>query len=45
VGNLDWQYSNVTADATYQFVGDWSDFGEVSADTGKVFEMRGMISF
>lgn len=40
VGNLDWQYSNVTADATYQFVGDWSELGEVPSDTGKVFEMR-----
>lgn len=40
VGNLDWQYSNVTADSTYQFYGEESDFGDVPLDTGKVFEMR-----
>ncbi|CAI7662585.1 unnamed protein product [Penicillium pancosmium] len=44
VGNLDWQYSNVTADATYQFVGDNSELGDVPADTGKVFEMRVQIA-
>ncbi|KAK5800855.1 hypothetical protein VI817_003067 [Penicillium citrinum] len=40
VGNLDWQYSNVTADSTYQFIGEESNLGDIPLETGKVFEMR-----
>ncbi|CAG7938947.1 unnamed protein product [Penicillium olsonii] len=45
VGSLDWQFSNVTADATYQFVGPWSELadGEEIPDKN-VFEMRVQIA-
>lgn len=40
LGNLDWQYSNVTADATYQFIGDWTELDEGLVNVQKTFEMR-----
>jgi hypothetical protein len=43
VGSLDWQFSNVTADSTYQFVGPWSELNDGEETPEKnVFEMRGM---
>lgn len=43
VGSLDWQFSNVTADSTYQFVGPWSELNDGEEIPEKnVFEMRGM---
>lgn len=42
VGNLDWLYSNVTADATYQFVGPDFEIEDELIDVEKTFEMRGM---
>lgn len=43
VGSLDWQFSNVTADSTYQFVGPELELDEDLIKQHKVFEMRGMI--
>lgn len=42
IDSLDWQFSNVTADSTYQFVGPWSGLDEEHLAETKVFEMRGM---
>jgi hypothetical protein len=41
IGSLDWQFSNVTRDSTYQFVGPWSELDEDLVEAKKVFEMRG----
>lgn len=43
VGSLDWQFSNVTADSTYQFVGPELELDEDLVEQHKVFEMRGTI--
>lgn len=40
VGSLDWQFSNVTADTTYQFVTSDTLEGIDAGDTN-VFELRG----
>ncbi|KAJ5143222.1 CAZyme family CE2 [Penicillium bovifimosum] len=41
IGSLDWQFSNVTADSTYQFVGPWSELKDGDEPIGKnIFEMR-----
>jgi hypothetical protein len=45
LGSLDWQFSNVTADATYQFVGDWSELSDEEIREKKIFEMRGKTFF
>ncbi|TQB72603.1 hypothetical protein MPDQ_006736 [Monascus purpureus] len=44
IDSLDWQFSNVTADSTYQFVGPWSDLDEAHLAETKVFEMRVQIA-
>lgn len=41
LGSLDWQFSNVTADATYQFVGNWTELSDEDIHEKKIFEMRG----
>ncbi|GLI78736.1 hypothetical protein PoHVEF18_007057 [Penicillium ochrochloron] len=40
LGSLDWQFSNVTADATYQFVGNWTELTNEEIHEKKIFEMR-----
>ncbi|KAL3454231.1 SGNH hydrolase-type esterase domain-containing protein [Aspergillus insuetus] len=40
LGRLDWRFSNVTADATYQFVGPGTEYEELPLDGDNVFEMR-----
>jgi hypothetical protein len=43
IGSLDWQFSNITASSTYQFVGPWSELKDGDEPVDKnVFEMRGM---
>ncbi|KAJ5140727.1 Esterase SGNH hydrolase-type subgroup [Penicillium atrosanguineum] len=44
VGSLDWQFSNVTADSTYQFVGPELGLDEDLVKQHKVFEMRVQIA-
>ena len=45
IGSLDWQFSNITASSTYQFVGPWSELKDGDEPVDKnVFEMRGMHS-
>ncbi|CAG8135257.1 unnamed protein product [Penicillium salamii] len=45
IGSLDWQFSNVTADSTYQFVGPWSELNDGEETPEKnVFEMRVQIA-
>ncbi|KAJ5621322.1 Esterase SGNH hydrolase-type subgroup [Penicillium herquei] len=44
LGNLDWQYSNVTAESTYQFIGPWTEMDEDLIDAQKPFEMRVQIA-
>ncbi|KAL3481045.1 SGNH hydrolase-type esterase domain-containing protein [Aspergillus californicus] len=39
LGTLDWLFTNVTADASYQFIGPGTQYEEVP-DGDKVFEMR-----
>ncbi|KAJ5888721.1 CAZyme family CE2 [Penicillium taxi] len=39
IGSLDWQFSNVTADSTYQFIGPTS-LEEDQKDENKTFELR-----
>ncbi|RAH68065.1 SGNH/GDSL hydrolase family protein [Aspergillus aculeatinus CBS 121060] len=39
IGSLDWRFSNVTADATYQFIGP-DDFTDGVDTKSNVFEMR-----
>ncbi|KAL4888512.1 SGNH hydrolase-type esterase domain-containing protein [Aspergillus ambiguus] len=41
VGSLDWQFSNVTADATYQFVTP-DTFNGIHVGDNNVFELRGI---
>lgn len=41
LGSLDWQFSNVTADATYQFIGNWTELTDQEIHEKKIFEMRG----
>lgn len=45
VGSLDWQFSNVTADSTYQFVGPELGLEEDLVQQHKVFEMRGTTTY
>lgn len=41
IGSLDWQFSNITASSTYQFVGPWSELKDGDEPVDKnVFEMR-----
>ncbi|KAJ5151143.1 Esterase SGNH hydrolase-type subgroup [Penicillium canariense] len=40
LGSLDWQFSNVTAAATYQFIGDWTGLSTEEVHEKKTFEMR-----
>ncbi|OOQ88723.1 acetylxylan esterase [Penicillium brasilianum] len=44
LGSLDWQFSNVTADATYQFVGNWTELNDEEIREKKIFEMRVQIA-
>ncbi|KAJ5805959.1 Esterase SGNH hydrolase-type subgroup [Penicillium pulvis] len=44
LGSLDWQFSNVTADATYQFIGPWTELADDIVDVPKIFEMRVQIA-
>jgi hypothetical protein len=41
IGTLDWLFTNVTADATYQFVGEGTHYEELPGDGDHIFEMRG----
>ncbi|KAK1142612.1 hypothetical protein N8T08_007416 [Aspergillus melleus] len=41
IGGLDWSFSNVTANATYQFVGPGTEFDHIHANSTKAFELRG----
>jgi hypothetical protein len=45
LGSLDWQFSNVTSDATYQFVGNWTELTDEEIHEKKIFEMRGKYAF
>ncbi|KAI9044492.1 SGNH/GDSL hydrolase family protein [Aspergillus affinis] len=40
IGGLDWSFSNVTANATYQFVGPGTKFNHIHANSTKAFELR-----
>ncbi|KAL4945644.1 hypothetical protein BDV06DRAFT_184426 [Aspergillus oleicola] len=40
IGRLDWLFANVTADATYQFVGEGTEYEELPGDGDHIFEMR-----
>ncbi|OJJ00844.1 hypothetical protein ASPVEDRAFT_40356 [Aspergillus versicolor CBS 583.65] len=40
IGTLDWLFSNVTADSTYQFVGEGTQYEELPGDGEHIFEMR-----
>ncbi|KAL5362409.1 acetylxylan esterase [Aspergillus floccosus] len=41
IGGLDWEFSNVTANATYQFVGPWTSALNTTQKTdAKAFEIR-----
>ncbi|GES59898.1 GDSL-like lipase/acylhydrolase domain protein [Aspergillus terreus] len=41
IGGLDWEFSNVTANATYQFVGPWTTALNTTQNSDtKAFEMR-----
>ena len=43
IGSLDWQFSNITASSTYQFVGPESELKDGDEPVEKnTFEMRGM---
>ncbi|KAJ5668976.1 Esterase SGNH hydrolase-type subgroup [Penicillium macrosclerotiorum] len=44
LGSLDWQFSNVTADSTYQFVGNWTGLSDAQIEQKKIFEMRVQIA-
>lgn len=46
IGSLDWQFSNITASSTYQFVGPSSELKDGDQPVDKnIFEMRGMHPF
>ncbi|KAL4884840.1 SGNH hydrolase-type esterase domain-containing protein [Aspergillus karnatakaensis] len=40
IGTLDWLFTNVTHDATYQFIGEGTHYEELPTDGDHVFEMR-----
>ncbi|KAL4907761.1 hypothetical protein BDW74DRAFT_148067 [Aspergillus multicolor] len=40
IGTLDWLFTNVTADATYQFIGEGTHYEELPGDGDHIFEMR-----
>ncbi|KAK1149146.1 hypothetical protein N8T08_006366 [Aspergillus melleus] len=40
IGSLDWLFSNVTADTTYQFVSPDTDMGDKPVGDPKIFELR-----
>ncbi|KAL4805360.1 SGNH hydrolase-type esterase domain-containing protein [Aspergillus unguis] len=44
IGNLDWLFTNVTAQATYQFIGEGTEYAELPGDGDHVFEMRVQIA-
>ncbi|KAL4913968.1 SGNH hydrolase-type esterase domain-containing protein [Aspergillus aurantiobrunneus] len=44
IGTLDWLFTNVTADATYQFVGEGTEYEELPGDGDHIFEMRVQIA-
>ncbi|EAA63262.1 hypothetical protein AN3294.2 [Aspergillus nidulans FGSC A4] len=44
IGTLDWLFTNVTADATYQFVGEGTHYEELPGDGDHIFEMRVQIA-
>ncbi|GIJ90377.1 hypothetical protein Asppvi_009331 [Aspergillus pseudoviridinutans] len=45
LGGLDWQFSNVTANSTYQFIGDWTAALNATAiEERKSFELRAGVS-
>ncbi|KKK22393.1 hypothetical protein ARAM_002234 [Aspergillus rambellii] len=44
IGTLDWLFSNVTADSTYQFIGPGTAYEELPDEEDRVFELRVQIA-